>query len=117
VGAGTGGRAGCIDGDCDDALAYFSNFGVVVDVTAPGSRIASTWPGGGYATLSGTSMAAPHVAGVAALVLAETSSLSPAEARALLEATECQSGGRQPDRRLPRKRPVDTTGDGTASRS
>ena len=87
-----GGFAGCVAGDCDDTLAYFSNFGLVVDVTAPGSRITSTWLGGVYATASGTSMAAPHVAGVAALALAESPSLSPAQARALLEATgECPS--------------------------
>ena len=47
----------------DDYFASFSNYGSVIDMSAPGVNIFSTYKGGTYATASGTSMAAPHVTG------------------------------------------------------
>ncbi|NOI59255.1 S8 family peptidase [Vibrio coralliilyticus] len=67
-----------------DSRSSFSNWGSCVDVFAPGSDIKSAWYDGGYRTISGTSMATPHVAGVAALYLQENNSLSPAQVSTLI---------------------------------
>jgi subtilisin family serine protease len=68
--------------DNKDNLSSFSNYGVSsVDLGAPGSLIYSTIPGGGYATFSGTSMATPHVAGVASLIWSEYPDLTVSEVK------------------------------------
>lgn len=59
-----------------DQLSSFSNFGTTVDIAAPGSDILSTVPGNAYALSSGTSMAAPHMAGAVAAVRAKFPGLS-----------------------------------------
>ncbi|HDZ58987.1 MAG TPA: hypothetical protein ENH47_02815, partial [Ignavibacteriales bacterium] len=60
-----------------DSKSGFSNYGTAVDVSAPGSGIYSTWMNNTYATLSGTSMASPLAAGLAALVFAQFPAYTP----------------------------------------
>ncbi|HUU03901.1 MAG TPA: S8 family serine peptidase [Myxococcota bacterium] len=75
--------------DHNDNIAYFSNFGpTTVDVGAPGEDILSTvWPDHGYELKSGTSMAAPHVSGVVALMLSIRPDLTKQEVRQFLFST------------------------------
>jgi subtilisin family serine protease len=73
--------------DGQDELAPFSNTGKAIDLAAPGVDLVSTVPGGGYESHSGTSMASPHVAGVAALVWAARPGLAVDELEAVLRAS------------------------------
>ena len=93
---GTGGGGGAStcssfrSADSDDTFADFSNYGPDVDLIAPGKCIYSTYPtskstGTGYAVLSGTSMASPHVAGAIALYRADHPGATPAQVKAVLQ--------------------------------
>ena len=81
-----GGAASTCRADVDDTFADFSNYGADVDIMAPGVCILSTWKGGGYNTISGTSMASPHVAGAAALYKSTHPSASPAAVKSALRS-------------------------------
>ena len=90
-----------------DERAGFSNFGAAIAVAAPGAGVYSTLPtypsylhsaGSGYGTLSGTSMASPHVAALAALLLQRDPALGPDDLAAILAGTSVERGaiGRDP---------------------
>ena len=96
--------------DQNDKLARFSNYGATsVDLAAPGVGIVSTEPGASYASRNGTSMAAPHVTGTAALVWSKIPYATAAEVRqAILQSVDVKAdlsgraGHRRAAQRLPR---------------
>jgi subtilisin family serine protease len=81
-------------------LAPFANFGSWVDLAAPGDGITSTMVGGGYATWSGTSMAAPLAAGAAALLKAREPGLSAKDVVRRLERSSAPLCGTQAQRQI-----------------
>ncbi|WP_433366469.1 S8 family peptidase [Actinoplanes sp. CA-142083] len=85
--------------DRADRVASYSNAGDYVDVAAPGSGIVSTFPSTGYRMMNGTSMATPHVAGLAALIRAADPRLGPDEVERAIESTAVDLGapGRDDD--------------------
>ena len=104
--------------DDTDARASFSNANADVEIAAPGVDILSTWNDGAYNTISGTSMATPHVAGVAAVIRGKNPSLTAAGVVSKLDASVDDLGaagrdqsfgfgrvnlaeGREPDSRNP----------------
>jgi len=80
-----GGAPSTCRSDVDDTFASFSNYGSDIDIIAPGVCIYSTSMLGGYATLSGTSMASPHVAGGAALYEATHPGATPSQVKTALQ--------------------------------
>lgn len=77
--------------DISNSWASFSNYGPEVDVVAPGANIYSAYPGGGYGYRSGTSMSAPHVSGLAAILWGIPGN-GPAKIRTIIESTSQDLG-------------------------
>jgi len=80
-----------------DRRSSFSNYGACVDIAAPGQLIKAAWidqggipPNQAYNTISGTSMASPHVAGAVAIVLSANPSFTPSEVEAYLKEKTTQ---------------------------
>ncbi|MBU6375017.1 MAG: S8 family peptidase, partial [Bdellovibrionales bacterium] len=75
--------------ESSDARAFYSNYGSCVDLFAPGTAITSAWfsDSNAYNTISGTSMATPHVVGVAALQLETRSDMRQSDLRDLLRSS------------------------------
>lgn len=95
-----GGLGAATSNGADDTFATFSNRGSAVEIAAPGVDIESTYkgdkqnPGGLYASISGTSMASPHVAGAAAQYITSHPGSSPAQVSgALVAAATGQTAG------------------------
>jgi thermitase len=84
--------------DGNDARASFSNANADVEIAAPGVNVLSTKRGGGYVAFSGTSMATPHVSGVAALIWGKNPGWTAAQVRSKLDAAVDDKGapGRDP---------------------
>jgi thermitase len=78
--------------DSRDVRATFSNANADVEIAAPGVAIVSTYNDGGYRSLTGTSMATPHVSGVAAVIRTRNPALTAAQARAKLDASVDDKG-------------------------
>lgn len=78
--------------DINNNRAPWSSDGEELELSAPGVSIRSTWKGGTYNTISGTSMASPHVAGVSALYLSIFGSSTPAQVRNALNSTALDLG-------------------------
>lgn len=77
----------------DKGIAGFSSRGTGIAFAAPGVSVCSTYPGKTYRRLNGTSMAAPHVSGSAALLLARNRKLSPGRVKGLLQASAVRLAG------------------------
>jgi subtilisin family serine protease len=84
--------------DSNDNRASFSNANSDVEIAAPGVNVLSTKRGGGYVAFSGTSMATPHVSGVAALIWGRNPGFSALQVRNKLDASVDDKGaaGRDP---------------------
>lgn len=73
-----------IKSDVTDPLRFGFHYGEVIELTAPGVNVRTSWPGGGYRNLTGNSFACPHIVGVIALILEKHPELTPFQIKSAL---------------------------------
>jgi aqualysin 1 len=94
--------------DSADKEASWSNYGSCVDIWAPGVSIPSTRKGGGTTTMSGTSMASPHVAGGGGLYLSRNTAKTPTEVETAVKTVATATSNKSKDGRTITRENVDT---------
>jgi len=75
-----------IKSELTDPLKFGFHYGEVIELTAPGVNVRTTWPGGGYRNLTGNSFACPHIVGVIALLLEGHPNMTPFQVKSALYA-------------------------------
>jgi thermitase len=80
--------------DVNDKRSIFSNYGLWIDLAAPGSKILNTWTKGATKSINGTSMASPHVAGAAAFIRSLNIKLNKSDAAKILKVTADDLGAK-----------------------
>ena len=103
------GSSTCLS-DVDDTFANFSNYGADVALIAPGVCILSTWNDGGYYTMSGTSMASPHVAGAAAIYKANNPAATPGQVESAMRNSGNLNWDNKDDRDTTKEKMLDVSG-------
>jgi subtilisin family serine protease len=79
-----------VKSEVTDPLKFGFHFGQVIELTAPGVNVRTTWVGGGYRTLTGNSFACPHIAGTIALILEKHPDFTPFQVKSALYAIAMQ---------------------------
>jgi subtilisin family serine protease len=86
-----------VKSDVSDPFGFGYRYGEVIELTAPGVQIRTTWPGGGYRNLTGNSFACPHISGVIALIMEAHPNLTPFQVKTILfQAARHNQNGSNP---------------------
>jgi subtilisin family serine protease len=79
--------------DSQDPYKFGYRYGEIIELTAPGVQVRTTWPGGGYRQLTGNSFACPHITGLVALLLEAYPKLTPFQVKTILYAVAQKNQG------------------------